>query len=407
MIYISISILLLSILINISIEESVYDDFPYNKEFNIINEEKENNITIIFDGNILTYFRIKNNGTSLIKNVNDCNFDFINRIFKYQDNEIKFCNKCSKSESDYSICINSCLEEYSISYGEHIYLRYIYIPFLLVFFGSFICLYGRTHYIFKIFVEFIWFIYFLVIDSIQLFKTFNNGVIPFYVMGASFISGFMIAIFGNMKEKHSLIIIIFNIITGVLIGFYFIKTLFYYISIFAPINSILYIIFVFLFMIFGGVGEYFVSLKYPIDNLLYIISSAISGSLFIVRGISYIVGGYFSESLTSNHKLKYNKDAKLRVTFFLVLHVIILICSLIIQIIDSKKNNFEDELLNGQNNEKNTKINEDMKEMNKTGDDLGINQIIITQRESLPEHSNTMSDLNSNQVDEDIDDQED
>ena len=77
MIYISISILLLSILINISIEESVYDDFPLNKEFNIINEEKENNITIIFDGNILTYFRIKNNGTSLIKNVNDCNFDLL------------------------------------------------------------------------------------------------------------------------------------------------------------------------------------------------------------------------------------------------------------------------------------------------------------------------------------------
>ena len=48
-----------------------------------------------------------------------------------------------------------------------------------------------------------------------------------------------------------------------------------------------------------------------------------------------------------------------------------------------------------------------MKEMNKTGDDLGINQISITQRESLTEHSNTMSDVNSNQVDEDIDDQED
>ena len=407
MIYISTSILLLSLLINLSIEESVYYDFPHNKEFNIIREENEKNKTIIFDGNILTYLKIKNNGTTLIKDVNDCNFDFINLNFKYQGNEIKLCENCYKSESDYSICINSCIEEYSVSYGEHIYLRYIYIPFILVFFGSFICLYGRTHYIFKIFVEFVWFIYFLVVDSIQLFRTFNNGVIPFYVMGAALISGCVIAIFGNMREKHPLIIIIFNIITGVLIGFYFIKTIFYYISIFAPINSILYIIFVFLFMILGGIGEYFLSLKYPIDNILYIISSAISGSLFIVKGLSFIVGGYFSESLTSNKKLEYNKDAKLRVTFFLIVHVIVLVCSLIIQIIDSKKNNFEEDLLNEQNNEKNKKINEGMKEMNKTEEDLGINQKIVTLQESLPEHSNTKSELNSNQVDEDIDDQDD
>ena len=125
MIYISTSILLLSLLINLSIEESVYDDFPHNKEFNIIREENEKNKTIIFDGNILTYLKIKNNGTTLIKDVNDCNFDFINLNFKYQGNEIKLCENCYKSESDYSICINSCIEEYSVSYGEHIYLRYI------------------------------------------------------------------------------------------------------------------------------------------------------------------------------------------------------------------------------------------------------------------------------------------
>ena len=407
MIYIS--TLILSLIINESIEESVYDDFPHNKEFNIINEEKENNMTIIFDGNILTFFRIKNNGTSLIKNVNDCKFDFIKMNFKYQGNEIKFCKNCNRSEIDYSICINSCIEEYAVSYGEHIYLRYVYVPFILVFFGSFICLYGRAHYIFKIFVEFIWLIYFLVIDSVQLFRTFNNGVIPFYVMGAALISGCVIAIFGNMTTKHPLILTIFNIITGVLIGFYFIKTFFYYISVFAPINNIICIILVFLFMILGGIGEYFLSLKYPIDNILYIISSAISGSLFIVRGISYIVGGYFSESLTSNYKLEYSKDAKLRVTFYLILHVILIICSLIIQIIDNKKNNFEDELLSRQSTEKSKKIIEDLKDTNKSEDDLGINQKNIIHQESFRERSSTKSDLNSNQIDdnEDINDQDD
>ena len=74
---------------------------------------------------------------------------------------------------------------------------------------------------------------------------------------------------------------------------------------------------------------------------------------------------------------------------------------MIIQIIDSKKNNFEDELLNGQNDEKS------MKEMNKTGDDSGKNRKSITHQESLSEHSNTKSENNSNQENEDIDDQDD
>ena len=406
MIYLSFSLLILFLVINISIEQSVYYDFPYNKEFNIINEEKENNITIIFDGNILTFFRIKNNGTSFIRNVSDCSFDFIKTNFTYQNNEIKFCDKCNESESDYSICINSCIEKYAVSYGEHIYLRYIYLPFLLVFFGTFNCLYGRTHYLFKIFAEFIWFIYFLIVDSFQLFTTFNNGVISFYIMGAALISSFVIIIFGNLTKNHPLFLTILKRITGCLIGFFFIKTIFYYISIFAPINSILYIVLLFLFIILGGIGEYYLSLKYPTENILYIISSAMSGSLFIVRGISYTVGGYFSESLTSNHKLQYNKEAKNRVIFFLILHVLLLIVSLIIQIIDNKKNNFEDELLNGQNNEKNKKIGEELKDMNKSGE----GQNGITLQENAPERASMQSeDINSNKNDdnENIDDQDD
>ena len=406
MIYLSFSLLLSFLVIDKSIEESVYYDFPYNKEFNIINEEKENNITIIFDGNILSFFRIKNNGTSFIRNVSDCSFDFINMNFTFQNNEIKFCDKCNESESDYSICINSCIEKYAVSYGEHIYLRYIYLPFLLVFFGVFNCLYGRTHYLFKIFVEFIWFIYFLIVDSIQLFTTFNNGVIPFYIMGAALISSFIIIIFGNLIKNYPSISTLLKIVTGCLIGFFFIKTFFYYISIFAPINSVIYIVILFLFMILGGIGEYYLSLKYNIENILYIISSAMSGSLFIVRGISYTVGGYFSESLTCNHKLQYSKEAKNRVIFFLILHVLLLIVSLIIQIIDAKKNNFEDELLNGQNNEKNKKIGEELKDMNKSGE--GLNG--ITLQENAPERASMQSeDINSNKNDdnENIDDQDD
>lgn len=360
MIYIFILLLLL---INISLEDSVYDDFPSNKEFNIIDENNH----IIFDGNILTFFKIRNNVSLQIKNVSNCSFDFINLNFTYNDKEVKFCDDYNESESDY----NTCIEQYSVSYGEHIYIRYIYLPFLLVFFGILICLYGRTHFIFGIFLEFMWFIYFFIIDSIQLFKPFNNGVIPFYILCASVISGFMIAIFGNLAKKHSLMLTIFNIIIGCLVGFFFIKSFLYYISIFAPINSIIYLVLLILFILLGGLGELYLNLKYKIDNLLYIIISALSGSTFISRGISYVVGGYFSDSLTSNYKLEYEEEAKLRVIFFLILQAILLIASLILQIIDSKNNNFSDESSNEKNkaNAKSKKMNTYKKDIDKDEED--------------------------------------
>ena len=79
---------------------------------------------------------------------------------------------------------------------------------------------------------------------------------------------------------------------------------------------------------------------------------------------------------------------------------------MIIQIIDNKKNNFEDELLNGQNNEKNKKIGEELKDMNKSGE--GLNG--ITLQENAPERASMQSeDINSNKNDdnENIDDQDD
>ena len=59
MIYLSFSLLILFLVINISIEQSVYYDFPYNKEFNIINEEKENNIILFLMEIFLLFSELK------------------------------------------------------------------------------------------------------------------------------------------------------------------------------------------------------------------------------------------------------------------------------------------------------------------------------------------------------------
>ena len=398
---------LLLLLFKISIEETSYDDFPRNAEFNIIKEDKKDNITNIYAGNILTYFKIKNNGTFIIENVNDYTFDFINMNYSTANSEIKQCSKCNKSEPGQEDCEKICIENFYISYGEYLYLRFIYIPFLFVLFGTFICLYGRTHFIFAMFFEFIWFIYFFVIDSIQLFNYFDNSVIPFYVFGAALISAFMLSIVGNLTTKHALLLVIFNIIKGCIIGFFFIKTFFYYISIFTPINNILYLVFLLFFIILGGVGEYFLNMKYKIEQILYIICSALSGSMLIARGLSYIIGGYFSDSLTSHHGIEYSSDAKLRVTFFLVLHLILIICSLVFQIIDYKHNTFEDSstrknALNSKNTDSSNK------DINVTDGEIDTNAKGL--KETTPEFASAKSsdnNLHENDDNEDINDQDD
>ena len=397
----------LLILIKISIEEITYEDFPRNTEFNFINKDEKDNITNIYAGNILTFFKIKNNGEIKIENVNDFTFDFINMNYSSANGEIKQCSKCNQSEPDYVICENNCIEKFYISYGEYLYLRFIYIPFLFVLFGTFICLYGRTHFIFGIFFEFIWFIYFFVIDSIQLFNYFDNSVIPFYVFGAALISAFMLSIVGNLTKKHELLLTIFNIIKGCITGFFFIKTFFYYISIFAPINNILYLIFLLLFIILGGIGEYVLNLKYKIEQILYIICSALSGSTLIARGLSYIIGGYFSDSLTSHHGLEYSSSAKLRVIFFLVLHLILIVGSLVFQIIDYKHNTFEDSSTRKSTmTSKNTSNSN--KDINITDGEIDNNAKSL--KETNPEFSSNKSgdiNLHENDDNEDINDQDD
>ena len=103
---------LLLLLIKISIEEITYEDFPRNTEFNFINKDEKDNITNIYAGNILTFFKIKNNGEIKINNVNDFTFDFINMNYSGFNGEIKQCSKCNQSEPDYVICENNCIEKY-------------------------------------------------------------------------------------------------------------------------------------------------------------------------------------------------------------------------------------------------------------------------------------------------------
>jgi len=412
------------ILINISKEDVKYDVFPLNEEFKIINSDENNKIINIYLANIMAYFEINvsnDNRSEILKLLNSSNsseFDFKYMNFTFNisgtDNSSIVIAKCNKSE------IKACIENFNVGYGEQLFARFIYLPFLMVFIGVFLCLYGRAHYIFSIYFEFAGCFYFFMVDLFELFITFDSAPIPFYLLSAGLISGFLIAILGNMSIKNLKILSVTKIIKACIIGYYFIKSLFYYISGYTPINSSLFFSFICIFMILGGLGEYLLSLKFKTDQIIFILSSILCGSFYITKGISYVVGGYFSDLLTSIYDLKYNDDAKSRVTFFLVLHISLIIGALLFQIIDFNQRKYE-EALTRQSTRKSvgyappTPKSESLnasKDINSTinENEKADNYKSMSPKESMPEISNGKNgDINNNDVNEydEINDQDD
>ena len=162
----------------------------------------------------------------------------------------------------------------------------------------------------------------------------------------------------------------------------------------------------------GGLAQFFLKNKFKTDQLLFIVASTLIGSTFIVRGIGFIVGGYFSDTMTAQFGLKFEYDAKMRVTYFLVLHVILLAVSLFYQIKDYKDSVYEDSLSrqNSANVSNYSSQNKGMtmsKDINSVDSDTDSQVKAMNLKESLPE-SNKTGEVNLNENDEngDINDQD-
>lgn len=387
---------LILILINISKEDIEYDDFPLNEEFNIINTDKQNNEIIMFSGNILSYFKIKTptneDQNKILNELKTAEFNFKYANFTDKLNPDFLISRCNES----SLEEETCIEYLGVAYGEHLFIRFIYLPFLLVFTGVLLCLYGRVHYIFGIFFEFVGCFYFFIIDFIELLFSFDNSVIPFYILSAGILSGFLIALLGKLSVKKTVFLTAVKIIKSCIIGYCFIKSLLYYISIYNPINNVLFFILICLFIILGALGEYFISFKLKTDQVVFILSSVLSGTLYITKGIGYSIGGYYSDLFTSLYDLKYGDDAKSRVTFFLVLHILLIIGALFFQIIDYKNREYE-EALTRKNTSKSSNYsgdttksaysknnNKDINLNNNDNDNIASSLKNIESKESLP-----------------------
>ena len=277
--------------------------FPRNNYFDIFISEYSffngSQLLLLLDLNV-SYFSIKNN---LI-------FDFKEKTLNFIGNDSinQMKNICRNDDVDKINCISG---KFYIAYGEMIFVRYELLSYYLLLFGFFVTLYGYGHYIFGLIIHSSIFIYFLIKDLVELFSTFNNEKIPLLLFFASFLSGICIAFSYNIsdlekKTKNNIL----KILYGSFFGFFLFKTIFYYIIVFSPLNTTIYTIFLFIFLFFGiqcgVIIEYFPIL----DKYFFIPCSILPGSFYIIKGLSYIVGGYYSEILTTKKKLKYNNNNK-------------------------------------------------------------------------------------------------
>lgn len=279
-----------------------------------------------------------------------------------------------------------------ISYGETIFQEYVIIPYNILLIGVFILLYGTALNNLALIFQTSMFIYFLIKDIFELLSQFNYCLLS---LTACFISGILICLFFNFIEsewKRKAKTIIYGCTS-----FYFLfKSIFYYIIFFYPLDYIAYLI-ILLFSNFIGcaLGVYINLLKksnkYK-DSKIYLLifSSSISGSFHIIKSLSFIVGGYYSDILTIKHKLYFTESCRGKIILYIILQILLIVGSIFYQFIYIKYSE---------------PINSDY-ESHLTQDSAPIN-IIPDSTQKLLDNPNSNDSINDEEEDNEINDQED
>ena len=325
------TLLLLILIINLSKEKEEKEeekeeeknetikDFPPNYYFDL--HLSNQNKTILYNGSQLAYLEIDKYYNC--SNMTNITFDFNKKIISFN----YLVNNSYNSFITENLSNNS-----SISYGEIIFIKYEKFSYCISFFGFFITFYGPSHYIFGIIIHISLFLYFLIKDFVELFGNFNE-VIPLFLITASFISGIVFVTFNYFSEcEQKLKNKIIKTLYGGIFGFFLFKTIFYNIVIFTPLNVVVYFIFLFIFLILGFCFGLFINYIYNLDKYFYIPCSILPGSFYIVKGIGFIVGGYYSDIITIKKRLNFKGNCKNKVLLYMFIQIIIIICSILYQI---------------------------------------------------------------------------
>ena len=322
-------VLLIVKLVSSEDSENKIPNIPPMVDFNLIKIEKTNESLSIYYGNNMTYLYYKCNNFSICnkeKNTFDYSLNISN--LSYCNATVNITDECIEYFEEPEIDDKSRNHEYY--YSEFIFVRFEILSYHLFFFGFLIVLYGSSHYILGMIFQFSIFLYFFIKDSIELFYKFAAANHPLFILTGSTISGGVICYIAiNLEEKKK--IIIMKTIYGGIFGYFLFKSIFYYIVIFNSSIKVLYITSLFIFTVIGFIGGYiFVYLDF-FENLLFMVCSIIPGSYYIMKGISFIIGGYYSDIIAVKNELIFDSVPKRKILIYLFLQILIIVLSFLNQ----------------------------------------------------------------------------
>ena len=341
---------------DITNNENDTNDYPPNTYFNL--KIKDN--TKIYFGRNLAYITFNKPFLFDLDETFIDNFNYSLIIFKSNkesnSTNIGSCNitDLSNDSIEYNICFLG--NDTFLSFGEIIFIKYEIISYIIVLLGFFIILYGVDYHLLGMIVHFTIFIYFFIKDLVELFGNFPSQIYPIFLLIFALISGIMISIFLGISNNVSKKDKIKKIIYGCILGFFLFKTMFYYIIFFSPLNTEIYEIFLFIFTLLGAGTGFSMIIFDTLNKYFFISCSSIPGSFYIVKGIGYIIGGYYSDIITSKKSLKFT-DGKGKIVMYLILQILLIIGSFVFQInyINFKINYIENTIYN--ENSKNSSSN--------------------------------------------------
>jgi len=334
-----------------------------DKQNDSLKENYTNNNTIIFDKNHIM-FSFTENGTDDLINMtyyydNTIVYSCDDKIFTFSNGTTEvnvsfLTNESYKNKMyiklEYNKTNNISIDFTGIPYkilsadAEFLFIENKFFSFVLILAGFLISLYGAYHYNISLVIHIFFLLNFFFCDIINFF-----GEVQLYIAFISF--GFFIislsfSIFLNTNKKESFKQILINIIYGATLGFTLFKTIFYYLFYFLnpidfdtisekwrfPVYFFILIIFIATFI--------FLSLFDVFGIYAYVPCSSIAGSFYAIKGIQYVLGGYYSNILFYKNSLRFQKlsheDKKgilLDIILtYLILHIFIILLSFIFQI---------------------------------------------------------------------------
>ena len=317
-------------------------EYPINDYFNFFCNSSKSNSSFIYIGNQLVFLEL-NNTTSLIYD----NIEYVTYIDDEKKLQINYIN--NNTPLNFSICnndLNSCIINNTThkSYGERILIKYDYLSYLIILFGFIVTIYGPQHYLFGLMAHITLFLYYFTKDLVELYHQFSDDSVPYYLLTASFISGIVFLFFFNINSDDNLDNRTIQTIYGGIFGFFLFKNIFYYIIIFSTPGRTVYSIFLFIFLILGIGGGYFFSYLQNLERFFYIICSIIPGTFYIIKGIGYIVGGYYSDIIFIKYKDYFserkhfgmNGNYKKKIALYICLQIFIILSSFCYQVYITK-----------------------------------------------------------------------